>query len=200
MPDAPPFLRLFLALPVPEAVRREITRARDQLRREVPPGIIRWTPPEQYHVTLKFLGDIPTDQVAALQSIIAQVAAPFPPLALTAHGLGSFPSLHSPRVLWTGAKEPTGQLTTLAQQLTEATRPFAPTEKPEAFTAHITLGRFKPGRFPLHPEKYQARFQRLIDQPFGTWPADAVELVRSELTATGARHEVLARCPLAGPH
>jgi RNA 2',3'-cyclic 3'-phosphodiesterase len=198
MPDAPPFLRLFVALPVPEAIRREIARARDQLRREVPPGIIRWTQPEQYHLTLKFLGDVPAGQVEALQQTVQAVAAPVPPLTLTAHGLGCFPSLHSPRVLWAGAQETTGQLATLARQLAEATQPFAPTEKPETFTAHITLGRFKPGRFPLHPEKFRDRFQRLADKPFGGWTADAIEIVRSELTAAGAQHEVFARCPLCG--
>jgi len=66
-----PFLRLFLALAVSPAVRQEIGRAHAKLQRHSPPGAIRWTRPDQFHVTLKFLGDVPAEHVAALEESVA---------------------------------------------------------------------------------------------------------------------------------
>ena len=56
------FLRLFIAFAVPADVRQEIGRAQGQLRRHSPPGAVRWTRPDQFHITLKYLGDVPATQ------------------------------------------------------------------------------------------------------------------------------------------
>ena len=85
----------------------------------------------------------------------------------------------------------------LHQQIDEALRWLAPAESPEKFSGHITLGRFKPGRhaaIPILPE-HAAGYR---DQHFSDWQAEAVELVRSELTSTGAEHMVMAAFRLAG--
>jgi len=78
-----PFLRLFIALAVPPEVREEIGRAQGRLRRDAPPGAIRWTRHEQFHVTLKFLGDIPSAQLAALESSVSRVCVVCPALRLS---------------------------------------------------------------------------------------------------------------------
>jgi len=180
---------------VPPEVRREIARAQDQLRRHSPPGAVRWTQPEQFHVTLKFLGDVPAEQVETLNTAVAAACAGCPALKLAARGVGFFPNAERPRVLWAGAGDDCGRLAGLQRRLEEAVRPFAPPEKTERFTGHITLGRFKPGHHGSLAE-LRERAARLRDRPFGGWPAGGVELVRSELTADGARHTVLATFPL----
>ena len=185
------FLRLFIALAVPPDVRREIARAQGQLRRHSPPGAVRWTPPDQFHVTLKFLGDVPAAQVAALKESVSKVCAGFPALPLAAHGIGFFPGAQKPRVIWAGANDDSGQLAELSRQLDEAMRPFAPAEKSQRFTGHITLGRFKPGRHAAIP-KLLERAAILRDRHFGDWHAGEVEIIRSELTSAGAMHLPLA--------
>jgi len=197
MPDEPvsACLRLFLAIAVPPAVCGEIARAQDQLRRHSPPGAIRWTRPDQFHLTLKFLGDVLAGQVDALKASVATVCAGFPALQLSADGLGFFPGVEKPRVVWTGTREDTGRLADLQRQLEAAMQPFAPTEKAGPFTGHITLGRFKPGHHTL-PPRLMERVTMLPARHFGDWLAGSVELVRSELTATGARHTPLASFPL----
>jgi 2'-5' RNA ligase len=191
------FLRLFIALAVPPEVRREIARAQDQLRRRSPPGAVRWTQPEQFHVTLKFLGDVPAAEVEALNTAVAAACAGFPALKLCARGVGFFPNADRPRVLWAGAEDDGGRLAGLHRRLEEAVGRFAPPEKPERFSGHITLGRFKPGHLGSLAD-LRERAARLRDRPFGGWPSGGVELVRSELTADGARHTVWATFPL-GP-
>ena len=93
------FLRLFIALAIPQNVQKEIGRAQSQLQRSSPPGAVRWTRPEQFHVTLKFLGDVPAAQVEALKVSVSGVSAGFPPLQLSAHGIGFFPNIQRPRVV-----------------------------------------------------------------------------------------------------
>ncbi len=194
--DPSPFLRLFIAIAVPADVCEEIGRAQGQLRRHSPPGAIRWTRPDQFHVTLKFLGDVPAGQVAALEKSAAEVCATFPRLQMSARGIGFFPSERKPRVIWAGADDDNGQLAELYGKMDEALRWLAPAEKPERFSGHITLGRFKPGHHAAIP-KLLERAAVFRGRHFGDLQAGAVELVRSELTATGATHTPIASFPLA---
>ena len=191
------FLRLFIAIAVPPDVRQEIGRAQGQLRRNSPPGAIRWTRPEQFHITLKYLGDVPAVQVAALEETVAKVCAGCKALQLSAHSIGFFPSAQRPRVIWAGVDDPDGQLTELHRRIEAAVLPFARSEKPERFAGHITLGRFKPGPHGA-VEKRLKRATVLCPRHFGDWPAAAVEIVRNEITADGARHTPLGSYHLAG--
>jgi 2'-5' RNA ligase len=144
MPDATPsaLLRLFIALPVPAKKREVIARAQGQLKRAAPPGLIRWTRAEQFHLTLKFLGDIPATQVEALKVAVDEVCAGFSPMILSAGGIGFFPDERKPRVLWAGAADAGEQLAEVHRRIHAAVRPFAPADRSERFAAHITLGRF----------------------------------------------------------
>jgi RNA 2',3'-cyclic 3'-phosphodiesterase len=198
MPDEtmPAFLRLFIALPVPADVRSEIGRAQGQLRRCSPPGAIRWTRPEQFHLTLKFLGDMPSAQLDALGKSVAEACAGFPPIQLAANGIGVFPNAQKPRVIWAGADDDGGQLAELHRRIHAAILPFAPADSSERFSGHITLGRFKPGRHrPMNDLLERAAMLR--SRHFGHWLADEVEIIRSELTANGAAHTPVCVCKLA---
>lgn len=193
--DSPAFLRLFIAIAVPLAVRHEIARAQGQLRRCAPPSAIRWAAKEQFHLTLKFLGDVTPEQAAELRELVAAICAAFPALSLSASGLGFFPNARKPRVIWAGVDEPTGQLAELQRQLDESMRPFAPAERAERFSAHVTLGRVKPGRHgSLKPVWDHA--PHLRDRHFGDWLADEVVIYRSLLTPERAVHEPFYVCRL----
>jgi len=189
--NPPAFLRLFIAIAIPPDVGGEIARAQARMQREAPPGAIRWTRPEQFHVTLKFLGDVPADQSAALENAVAPICAASPALSLSADGIGFFPNASKPRVIWAGARDASGQLSALHRRIDEAVRWLAPAERPETFTGHITLGRFKPGHHASIP-KLVALAADARARHFGDWEAREVEIVRSELTATGAVHTPIA--------
>lgn len=190
------FLRLFVAIAVPPELQNEIGLAQGRLRRSSPPGAIRWTPPEQFHVTLMFLGDVRTAQVAALEESAAKVCAGCKVLKLSAQGIGFFPSPQRARVIWAGVDDDSGQLSKLQRQLEEAIRPFTPAERWGKFTSHITLGRFKPGYHSATPNLLK-HATSLYQFHFGDWQAREVEIVRSELTSAGARHVSLASFLLA---
>jgi len=191
------FLRLFIAITVPSDVREAIERAQSQLKRHSPPGMIRWTPPDRFHTTLKFLGDVPATQVPDLKEAVTKVCAGFPVLQLSARGVGFFPSLQKPLVIWVGTHDESEQLEEMHRRIDEAVRPFAAADKPDKFTGHITLGRFKPGHRG-ETTKLMERATILQARHFGDWVAGEVELFRSELTPTGAEHIPVASIPLSG--
>jgi 2'-5' RNA ligase len=190
------FQRLFVAIAVPEAVRECLARAQGQLRRCAPPGAMRWTRPEQFHLTLKFLGDVPAGQIARVEQSLNDACAPVPAWPLSAGGIGFFPGRHKPRVVWAGVADDANRLAELHRRIDQALRSFAPPEQPGKFTGHITLGRFKPGRNPARLEFWK-RAEVLGGQQFGQWTPAAVEIIRCDLTSAGARHTRLAACPLA---
>jgi 2'-5' RNA ligase len=191
------FLRLFIAIAVPPEVRETIGRAQGRLQRHSPPGAMRWTRPDQFHVTLKFLGDVPEEDATAVAQSLRPICAASPALRLSAYGIGFFPNARQPRVIWAGVTDGQAQLVKVHRQIDDALRWLAPAERPEKFTGHITLGRFKPGHHVAIPKLLELAVG-FRDRHCGAWQAGEVEIMRSELTSIGAEHTVMATFKLAG--
>ncbi|MGD0252929.1 MAG: RNA 2',3'-cyclic phosphodiesterase [Verrucomicrobiota bacterium] len=188
-------LRLFVAIPMPEAVRNEITGVQQEFQRLVSREAVRWTKPEQFHLTLRFLGDVPVERVAALQEAVKAVCRGSSALRLRAQGTGFFPNARSPRVIWAGVNDGEGRLADLQKKIEGAVQPFTQEPGTERFAGHVTVGRVK---FLKRPEieKLAAHAQAVQDRLFGEWTANEVELIRSDLLPAGACHTLLAKCRL----
>lgn len=190
-------MRLFIAIALPQPVKDEAECVQKELRRSVPDGSVRWTTPEQFHLTLRFLGQVEEDKVAALQDAFRRACENFAPLELRAQGIGFFPNPRSPRVIWVGIEEITGRLAALQGAIQEQTQGFTAEAAEKKFTGHITLGRVKG----LRHSEAQCLAQcgaRLADKVLGEWTAAEVLLYQSELSPKGARHSVLCAAPLSG--
>ena len=74
-------LRLFVAIAIPDPVREEIIRVQRELQPLAPRDAVRWTKPEQFHLTLRFLGDVSADRVAALKESVRAVCSGVPAVA-----------------------------------------------------------------------------------------------------------------------
>ena len=97
--------RLFVAVAIPEVVKAKMEAAQAELRRAVSEHSVRWTRREQFHLTLKFLGDVDAARVEALGEAIRAACRGFGPLHLRAERVGYFPDLRYPRVVWTGVQD-----------------------------------------------------------------------------------------------
>ena len=186
-------LRLFAAVEVPESVRNEMIRVQRELK-PLALGDVRWTNPEQLHLTLKFLGNVPASSVAALKNVMAEACAGARPFLLRARGIGFFPNERSPRVVWAGIEDDENILAGLQMRVGQLLAPFA--EKPggEKFHAHATLGRFQ--KYRRHKtERLLPRAPALGGHVFGEWRVEEVTLFRSELSPNGARHTRVAAFP-----
>jgi RNA 2',3'-cyclic 3'-phosphodiesterase len=183
-------LRLFLAIEIPNDVRAEFRRLQHKLQPLLPPRAVRWTKPEQFHLTLKFLGDVPAADTAALSSAVRGVCDTAPPMCLRAEGVGFFPDNRSPRVFWADIKSVDGLLMDFQRQLEVAVQPFAEKEEAKKFTAHVTLARFEKLR---RSDTDKLKDAIGIGKTFGEWTAAEVKLIKSSLQPSGALHVILDR-------
>ena len=130
--------RCFVGVPVPEQLRGSLTADVARLRRMQPKLDLdwRWVEPDQWHVTLAFLGDIEPASVAGLAAALDRVAETHAPFTIPTGGIGVFPSPRAARVLWHGILDPDGQLAGLGADLRQALGlDVAP------LSAHLTVGR-----------------------------------------------------------
>ena len=97
--------RLFIAVTIPEEIKAKIEEAQAELRRALPAHGVRWTRREQFHLTLRFLGDVDAARVEPLGEAIRAVCRGFGPLHLRAERVGFFPDLRYPRVVWVGVQD-----------------------------------------------------------------------------------------------
>jgi 2'-5' RNA ligase len=183
--------RLFVAIALPGPIRDEIIRVQQELQLLVPRDVARWTRPDQFHLTLRFLGAVPADGVEALKQSVGAVCRNARPLSLCAEGVGFFPNPRLPRVVWMGINDGEGRLVDLQRQIETAVRPFSPEPGEKNFTGHVTLGRLKNPR-PADARGLAARAQSLEKRRFGEWTADEIEIIRSELSPSGAQYASLA--------
>jgi len=188
--------RLFIAVAIPEEVKAKMAEAQAELRRALPEHGVRWTRREQFHLTLKFLGDVDAARVEALGEAIRAACRGFGVLHLRAERVGFFPDLRYPRVVWTGVQEQAERLTPLQQTVDAATRAFTSEQREERFTGHVTLARIKAIKRP-EAEALGKAAAAMADRVFGHWTAGQVELMRSVVSPQGASHSFLAKIALA---
>jgi 2'-5' RNA ligase len=189
--------RLFIAIPLPAEVKIEVEKAQGELRRAAPAECVRWTKPEQFHLTLRFLGDVEAEHLDALTRALQRACAGFPPLPLRAERIGFFPDPRRPRVVWMGVRDADGKLPLLQQAVVSAVAGFTREEPEGGFAGHVTLGRVKAIKR-VEAEKMAGLARGMADRFFGGWTADKVQILRSELAPHGACHSTLAVVPLAG--
>jgi RNA 2',3'-cyclic 3'-phosphodiesterase len=188
--------RLFIAVAMPEAVKAKIEQAQAELRLALPESNVRWTRREQFHLTLKFLGDVEATRAEALGEALRGACRGFTPLRLRAEGVGGFPDLRRPRVLWTGVRDESEQLLRLQEVVELASRDFTAEQQEEHFSGHVTLARVKGIKRP-EAEALAEAAAGMKERLFGQWTTYKVELMRSELSPQGARHTTLAAAGLA---
>ena len=172
-------IRAFIAVTLAKPVVEEIAKVRTSLQE--PKGDIRWTRNGGLHLTLKFLGDINREQVEAILATLRDIAQQRPPLRVVAQGLGAFPNLRRPRVLWVGLQGE--RISELSEAIETALLPldFPPEER--EFTPHLTLGRV---RSPKGWERVLPILKSYEQTYFGESLIDHMTLYQSELRPDGA--------------
>lgn len=195
-PSPPGCFRCFVAIAVGETATAALRDLHQRLSRATPRRAVRWTPPDQWHLTLHFLGGVPVDRIAELEQSLRPSLAGARTFALRLEGLGAFPSPQAPRVLWVGLGGDLPGLQDVRQRVVRACATFGEPADPRPFHPHLTLGRMRQ----LDPQALRAWREASSDVrplPPCEWLVDRVVLYRSELRPTGALHTELAGFPLA---
>lgn len=130
--------RLFIAINLPPEARVGLGRLIARLPNQ--PGITK-TKLDNHHLTLLFLGDTDEEVIPRISEELNKISEKFSPLPLSFTGLGGFPDLNQPQILWVGLDG--GELTALQSEIAKATAPLAPNADTKPFRPHLTLARIK---------------------------------------------------------
>jgi RNA 2',3'-cyclic 3'-phosphodiesterase len=196
-PDLDPVVRLFLSInPPPEVIAQLVTkqsslrsRLFDRFGDEL---AIRWTKPSQFHITLIFLGNLFSRQTDRIRDEIRSTIAAnrtLPTMELS--GLGCFPRIRSPRVLWIGVKQ-NWQLEKLQTALMERLTPHLALSDRDLFSPHITLGRIKAKGVPRDFAEFITELSRSQSNPIASWTAKSVSLMQSMNGSDGVEYSSIA--------
>jgi 2'-5' RNA ligase len=192
-----PILRTFVAIDLDRELRYELERVQESLRQQVAPRSIRWVKPRAIHLTLKFLGDTPSDRVGAVKEALVQASLQVSPFTFRVKGLGCFPNTQRPRILWVGLEDPSGNLIRLRDAVEAQVAPLGfPTES-RPFRPHLTLGRVQ--RHASKSEVIEAGavvFNSPI-RSIGEMAVTRVSHIRSDLKPGGPVYTTLAEAILA---
>jgi 2'-5' RNA ligase len=186
-PSEPRPLRLFVAVDVPDDVRDALAAAVAPLREQIVGA--RWTPPENWHMTLKFLGSAPPGSLDRVVNAVREAADEHRAFRARLGGLGAFPSPQRARVVWAGVEDRGGELGALARSVDRSLGALGFPAEERPFAAHLTLARLKQ-QASLPPELLAAD---VTSRPFRV---GMVRLYRSHLQRPVARYEILRELPL----
>lgn len=191
-------VRTFIANELSEDLCEALTLLQDRLRSQMPRGSVRWVRPEGIHLTLKFLGDTPVEQVDQVKAALAEAAAKAGPFRVTVRGLGCFPNTRRPRVLWVGLEEPSGALQGLRDAVEAHVAPLGFPTEGRSFSPHLTLGRVQRGASSSEVRDIGQRVAASTTGLVGEMEVSTVSYIKSDLRPSGAVYTTLLEAPLRG--
>lgn len=181
-------MRLFVALDLPDAVKRALEPLASGL------GDVRWVPPGQQHLTIRFIGEVDErhlDEIAEALSLV-----PGAPFELRLKGIGHFPPRGAMKVLWVGI-ERNPELAQLKKRIDRVLRQTGLPPDERRFQPHVTLGRVRRPPSPDRVATWLMRHSLFASEPF---PVSGFQLYSSYLKPDGAIHALESSYELLPAH
>jgi RNA 2',3'-cyclic 3'-phosphodiesterase len=187
-------MRLFVAAELDDVVRKRAAEIAARLRRADEAAgrrSVSWVAPENLHFTLQFIGEA---DGSTAQRIVEQLAPPFdlPAFEITIVGVGTFPPMGQPRVVWLGVEHDGVQLSGVARAVNQRLDAIGLPREDRPFRAHLTLGRV---RGPVGP-RFREALAAARDAEVGRCTIDRVTLFESRLSPHGSAYAVVTTSPL----
>lgn len=184
-------IRAFIAVGIDLKTVERISEATDQLKPSI--AGIRWAPLTNLHLTVKFLGDVEETTIDPIARALRQHIAPFPRFTINAKGLGVFPDVKRPQVLWVGLEGI--HLAELASTVETALKPLGFEPEKRGFKPHLTIGRWR--QRDKSTAKFIAELERWAGYEFGKSEVRNIILFQSMLRPEGAIHRPLEKILLS---
>lgn len=186
-------MRCFISIAIPEDIKKGMSAIQDRLRKSG--ADVSWTKPDGMHLTLKFLGEIEEKRVAKIETALNIACAGINSFSLDLSGIGVFPDIRRPRVVWIGLNENGNSLTKMQRGIENQLEEIGfPIEK-RRFTPHITLGR-------VRSNKNLSQLLSIMDEEknseIGSFSVSNIHLMKSDLRSEGAVYTELFLLGLKG--
>ncbi len=184
-------IRSFLAIEMPDSFRTGLALVQGELKRSQ--AEVRWVAPGNIHLTLKFFGNVPDDEIDTLALAAQEVAKEEEPFQLKATIAGAFPSPKAPRVVWLGLGGDVVPLNRLYHKLEKAFAALGYLPEGRAFHPHLTLGRVKS---PMNREKLARMLEKMPPMDWPPFEVKQLILFQSVLSPQGSKYTPLKVIPL----
>jgi 2'-5' RNA ligase len=184
-------IRTFIAFKLPDDLLSALGRVQEGLKTK---GFAaKWVRPQNIHLTLKFLGNIEVAQVDPIARRLTDAARGCGPLLLGAKGIGVFPHIRQPRVIWAGLAGDVKRVGDLQRSIDAALSEIGFKKEKRSFKGHLTLGRFNSRMDSRQVAQALETYAQFETEPFTAYQ---VVLFKSELKPTGAVYSKLKHIPL----
>lgn len=194
----PLLARLFVALPLQPAIQSALAQSQEQLRRHLSCPAVRWVPPTQLHLTLRFFGNILISDLPAIAAAVESATRNCPPFQLELDRFGCFPNDRQPRVIWIGLTGDIDRLAQLQQAIAQHTHSWGDCIENRPFHPHLTVGRIKNFHPPSLRRWPESLAQCRVPEP-KSWSADQILVIESRLSPAGPEHITRGAIPLFAP-
>jgi 2'-5' RNA ligase len=185
--------RLFISLDLPLGIKEAAGKVQERLQEaQTSKNIywnIIWTRPGGMHLTLKFLGEVEAGRIQEIQAALVESIHAFRPISIAVEGLGGFPTMHAPRVIWLGIKEPSGELLSFQKRVDQAVAPLGFPPEMREFHPHLTLGRVKS---PKGRDVLVQVLKALDPGRLGEWRLEELNLMQSMIQPDGTVYTKLS--------
>ena len=184
-------VRAFIAIELPDEARRDLAHLQEKLKQACGYCPAKWVAPGSIHLTLNFLGDVPLPKLEDIKSAVAQAGLASRPFELALGGLGAFPNLERPHVVWVGLDGDLDRLVKMQKHLEEllAKLGFPPENRP--FSPHLTLARVRDEASPADRKKLGQVIGATVRENNCSIPVHSISLIKSQLTPAGPVYTVL---------
>ena len=186
-------MRLFVAIELSDAVRSALRAAQAALRPQC--DGVRWVPPEQLHLTVKFLGEVGDADVPGVCAAVQRAAAASQALAMSVPECGCFPERGPVRIVWVATEEPSGSLAGCVEATERELESLGFARETRAFSPHITIGRVREdrsrGAIRAAVEKFHLADAEAVEQE-----VSSLTLMSSVLSPKGPTYSVVSRAKL----
>jgi 2'-5' RNA ligase len=188
-------LRTFIAVDIPSHIQQIIQQKTEPLHHTLGASLVRWVAVENIHLTLRFLGDISPANVEMLIEMLRAEADLIHAFEFHLNGLGSFPSLRRPRVLFIGVQAPAG-LEALYHGIESVCARLGYESEERSFSPHLTIGRVRQDVSASEQQKIRSALAEIVIDSLGTARVDSVHLYKSDLKPNGSVYTKLFSAPL----
>lgn len=184
-------VRVFIAVSMPDDVKRQLAEIEKKL--SLSGADVKWVAESNFHITLKFLGDVDSSRLEEISSAVESAVLDIEPFEVALSGVGAFPNIRRPSVIWVGISAGGDELKKLAEKIEAALEPMGFAREARPFSAHITVGRT---RTPRNIGQLRESIDCLKDIQAGAFRVDEAAVMKSELRPSGSMYTKLASCGL----
>ncbi len=179
-------IRTFIAIPVPESVFVLQGNLKNTIAKKT--GKVRWVKRDQLHLTLKFVGETPEESIDDVRGVMQKVSNQMTPFKIFIQGVGCFPKIERPRVMWVGLDGEIDKLNQLVTAVHCGLDPLGFPRDEKEYHPHITMARAK------YPQKKTPDISTFLDTSFDTIPFQIkkVQFISSELFPNGPVYTILS--------